>query len=145
MRQKRPELQTRERKTADEKKVDENPSEEKKIDPLEVANAHFSWLAATKTKPNRFQRSLRNLAEPFPGTEAGKAKSSPEMSRNEHWDKLRQADVKLSLKPSNELRANTEPRARPESSQVNQRAEPRFEPSWDSSKAETVSKPKPCL
>ena len=37
-----------------------------------------------KTKPNRFQRSLRNLAEPFPGTEAGKAKSSPEMSRNEH-------------------------------------------------------------
>ena len=145
MRQKRPELQTRERKTADEKKVDENPSEEKKIDPLAVANAHFSWLAATKTKPNRFQRSLRNLAEPFPGTEAGKAKSSPEMSRNEHWDKLKQADVKLSFKPSNELRANTEPRARPESSQVNQRAEPRFEPSWDSSKAETVSKPKPCL
>ena len=68
------------------------------LDPLEVANAHFSWLqAATKTKPNRFQRSLRNLAEPFSGTEAGKAKSSPEMSRNEHWDKLRQADVKLSL------------------------------------------------
>ena len=91
------------------------------------------------------QRSLRNLAEPFPGTEAGKAKSSPEMSRNEHWDKLRQADVKLSFKPSNELRANTEPRARPESSQVNQRAEPLFEPSWDSSKAQPVSKPKPRL
>ena len=37
MRQKRPELQTRERKTADEKKVDENSSEEKNvIDPLEV-------------------------------------------------------------------------------------------------------------
>ena len=67
-------------------KVDENPSEEKNVlDPLEVANAHFSGLQApTKTKPNRFQRSLRNLAEPFPGTEAGKAKSSPEMSRNEH-------------------------------------------------------------
>ena len=31
MRQKRPELQTREQKTADEKKVDENPSEEKKL------------------------------------------------------------------------------------------------------------------
>ena len=32
--------------------------------------------------------------------------------------------MKLSFQPSNELRANTEPRARPESSQVNQRAEP---------------------
>ena len=53
--------------------------------------------------------------------------------------------MKLSFKPSYELRANTEPRARPESSQVNQRAEPRFEPSWDSSKAEPVSKPKPRL
>ena len=74
----------RERKTADEKKVDENPPEEKNVlEPLEVANAHFSWLqAATKTKPNRFQRSLRNLAEPFPGTEPGKARPSPEMSRD---------------------------------------------------------------
>ena len=53
--------------------------------------------------------------------------------------------MKPSFKPSNEFRANTEPRARPESSQVNQRAEPRFEPSWDSSKAEPVSKPKPRL
>ena len=42
--------------------------------------------------------------------------------------------MKLSFQPSNELRANTEPRARPESSQVDQRAEPRFEPSWDSAK-----------
>ena len=116
------------------------------LDSLEAANAHLWLKAATKTKLNRFQRSFRNLAEPFQGTEAGKAKSSPEMSRNEHWDKLRQADVKLSFKPSNELlRANTEPRARPESSQVNQRAEPRFEPRWDSSKAEPVSKPKPRL
>ena len=51
--------------------------------------------------------------------------------------------MKLSFQPSNELRANTEPRTRSESSQVNQRAEPRFEPSWDLSKAEPVSKPKP--
>ena len=62
--------------------LDESPSELKNvIEPLEVANAHFSWLqAATKTIPNRFQRSLRNLAEPFPGTEPGKARSSPEMN-----------------------------------------------------------------
>ena len=53
--------------------------------------------------------------------------------------------MKLSFKSSNEFRANTEPRARPGSSQVNQRTEPRFEPSWDSSKAEPVSKPKPRL
>ena len=42
--------------------------------------------------------------------------------------------MKLSFQPSNELRANTEPRVRPETSQVNQRAEPRFEPSGTQAK-----------
>ena len=90
--QKRPELQMRERKIAVEKKVDENPSEEKMFlnhwglqmhTFLSVRILHFSWLqAATKTRPNRLQRSLHNLAEPFPGTEPGKARSSTEMSRD---------------------------------------------------------------
>ena len=74
----------RERKTADEKK-DRRKSVWRKnvLEPLEVVNAHFpDYKQLMKTKPNRFQRSLRNLAEPFPGTEPGKARSSPEMSRD---------------------------------------------------------------
>ena len=74
----------RERKTADEKRVDENPSEEKMFLNLWRLQMHTfpDYKQHMKTKPNRFQRSLRNLAEPFPGTEPGKARSSPEMSRD---------------------------------------------------------------
>ena len=62
------------------------------LEPLEVANAHFSWLqAATKTKPNRFQRSLRNLPSlsRVPSrAKSGRAPRWVEINIETSWDKL---------------------------------------------------------
>ena len=93
---------------------------------------------------NQCQRSLRSLAGTIPGYRAGQSLVDP---RDEPiwagFETSRDTLIELSFKSSNKSRANPEPQAKPESSQVNQWAESRFEPTWDSNRADPVPQPEP--
>ena len=121
----------RRRKTSDKKKC-QNKIRLKKTYPGTTGGCILLMITTAK-KTNWTKSSAVSAGWPSlsPGTQPGKAESSPrwaELSLETSRDEL----IELSFKPSNGPRANSEPRAILESNQVNQRAEQRFEPSWDS-------------